>query len=206
MLPILLLFLKGCVLGFSIAAPVGPIGVLCIRRTLAEGKMAGFLSGMGAAMADMIYGGIAAFGVTAVADGLIKWQGPLQLLGGGFILYLGLRAFFAPVRENPPVSSVKGFLGNIISTFLLTLTNPITILSFIALFTGLGVIGQASGFGGAAFLVLGVFIGSSAWWLFLSQVVGFFREKLNTSLLVWVNRFAGLTIFAFGTVLLIDLL
>jgi threonine/homoserine/homoserine lactone efflux protein len=200
------LFLKGCLLGFSIAAPVGPIGVLCIRRTLAEGKLAGFLSGMGAAFADMIYGSIAAFGLAALTNWLIQWQNALQFLGGGFILYLGVRAFFSPVRDNAPSSTAKGLLGNTISTFLLTLTNPMTILSFIALFSGLGAVGQSSGFYGAAFLVLGVFVGSALWWLILSQGIGLFRRKMSSSLLGWVNHISGIVIFAFGVFLLLDLL
>ncbi len=156
----------GLVIGFSIAAPVGPIGVLCIRRTLAEGRSVGFLSGLGAASADAVYGCVAAFGMTSVSGFLVDQQLWLRLVGGVFLLYLGLRTF----RERPTereavtgVASYGGLAGAYASTFFLTLTNPSTILSFAAIFAGLGLAGEGGGYAAAAVLVASVFSGSALW-------------------------------------------
>jgi threonine/homoserine/homoserine lactone efflux protein len=192
------LFLRGLLIGFSIAAPVGPIGVLCIRRTLAEGRLAGFLSGMGAASADMFYGAVAAFGLVAVQDLLLGQSGWLRLGGGIFLLYLGVRTFLSKPAERAAQTSRGGLFGAYLSTFFLTITNPLTILSFLAIFAGLR-LGESTGNAiSASFMVLGVFLGSAAWWLALSTGVSFLREKFTPTLLGWVNRLAGSIIFAFG--------
>lgn len=191
-------FLRGLLIGFSIAAPVGPIGVLCIRRTLAEGRLAGFLSGIGAASADMFYGAVAAFGLTAVQDLLLGQSNWLRVVGGIFLLYLGLKTFFSKPAEQAASSSRGGLFGAYLSTFFLTITNPITILSFIAIFAGLR-LGETDGnYLSASLMVLGVFLGSAAWWLTLSTGVSFLREKFTPALLTWVNRLAGGIIFTFG--------
>ena len=192
------IFFRGLIIGFSIAAPVGPIGVLCIRRTLAEGRLAGFLSGMGAASADMLYGAIAAFGLTAVQDLLLGQASWLRIIGGVFLLYLGVRTFVSKPAGQAAVSSRSGRFGAYLSTFLLTLTNPITILSFLAIFAGLR-LGETDGnYFSASLMVAGVFLGSAAWWLTLSTGVSLLREKFTPALLAWVNRLAGVLIFAFG--------
>ena len=191
------LFLEGIIIGFAIAAPVGPIGVLCIRRTLAEGRASGFVSGLGAATADAVYGAIAAFGLTLVTDFLLGGASWLRLVGGAFLLFLGVKTFFARPAERAAEARGRGLLGAYASTFFLTLTNPTTILSFVAIFAGLGV-GAASDALSAALLVLGVFLGSAAWWLVLSGGTGLFRSKLSTSGLRWVNRVSGTIIAAFG--------
>ena len=191
-------FLRGLLIGFSIAAPVGPIGVLCIRRTLAEGRLAGFLSGMGAASADMVYGAVAAFGLTAIQNLLLSQSTWLSIVGGIFLLYLGIKTFFSKPAEQAAKSSRGGLFGAYLTTFFLTITNPITILSFIAIFAGLR-LGETDGnYVSAALMVLGVFLGSAAWWLTLSTGVSFLREKFTPTLLAWVNRLAGVIIFAFG--------
>ena len=191
-------FLRGLLIGFSIAAPVGPIGVLCIRRTLAEGRLAGFLSGIGAASADMFYGAVAAFGLTAVQDLLLGQSGWLRLVGGIFLLALGVRIFLAKPAEREAKTSHGGLLGAYISTFFLTITNPLTILSFLAIFAGLRLAETNGDYGSATLMVLGVFLGSAAWWLTLSAGVSLFRDKFTPALLTWVNRLAGAIIFAFG--------
>ena len=137
-------FLRGLVIGVSIAAPVGPIGVLCIRRTLVEGRAAGFVSGLGAASADAVYGFMAAFGLTFISTFLIDQQTWIRLIGGLFLFFLGIRTFRAPVAEQAAGAVEHGLLGNYLSIFVLTLTNPLTILSFAAVFAGLGV-GAANG-------------------------------------------------------------
>jgi threonine/homoserine/homoserine lactone efflux protein len=195
-LPVLL---QGLLLGFAIAAPVGPIGVLCIRRTLSDGRLIGFLSGLGAATADMLYGAVAAFGLTAIQSLLVRQQVWLQTLGGLFLLYLGVRTFFAPPADHAAaVRPRSGKLSAYLTTLGLTLTNPATILSFTIIFAGFRLGQTAAGFLPAALLVLGVFLGSACWWLLLSGSVGFFRERFNSAWMPWVNRIAGVLIAGFG--------
>ncbi|MBI5840877.1 MAG: LysE family transporter [Chloroflexi bacterium] len=198
----LTIFLRGFIIGLSIAAPVGPIGVLCIRRTLAEGRLNGFLSGLGAATADMLYGAVAAFGLTFITDLLVGQANWLRLVGGVFLLYIGIRTFIAKPAGHAAQASQNGVFGAYISTFFLTITNPMTILSFIAIFAGLR-LGESNGdYVSAAFMVLGVFLGSAAWWLGLSFGVGLLREKFTPAWMVWVNRISGLVITTFGMIAL----
>lgn len=191
-------FLKGLLIGFSIAAPVGPIGVLCIRRTMAEGRLAGFLSGMGAASADMFYGAVAAFGLTAIQDLLLGQANWLRLIGGIFMLYLGIRTFVSKPAEQAAKTSQGSLFNSYLSTFFLTLSNPMTILSFIAIFAGLRM-GETSGsYTNAGAMVTGVFLGSATWWLALSMGIGFLREKFTSTHLAWINKIAGAIISIFG--------
>ena len=192
------LFLRGLIIGFSIAAPVGPIGVLCIRRTLAEGRLRGFLSGMGAASADMVYGAVAAFGLTAIQDVLLGQSGWLRIVGGIFLLVLGVKTFFSKPAERAAKFSRGGLFGAYISTFFLTITNPLTILLFLAIFAGLRLAETNGDYASATLMVLGVFLGSAAWWLALSMGVSLLREKFTPVLLTWVNHLAGVIIFGFG--------
>jgi len=148
-------FLKGFVLGFSIAAPVGPIGVLCIRRTLAEGRAAGFASGLGAATADAIYGSIAAFGLTVISNFLRSQEFVLRLVGGAFLCYLGVKTWLAQPAGRAATAEGHGLVGSYTSIFFLTLTNPMTIFSFIAVFAGLGFVSGNNDLLSAAFFVLG---------------------------------------------------
>jgi len=191
---------KGLLIGFSIAAPVGPIGVLCIRRTLAEGHLVGFLSGLGAASADMLFGAIAAFGLTAVQTILVGQRDLLALAGGIFLLYLGARTFFSKPAQDAANTRGSGKFTAWMTTFFLTLTNPMTILSFIVIFAGLR-LGESNGdFFSAVLMVLGVFLGSAAWWLTLSAGVSLLRDRFTPVYMTWVNRIAGIIIFVFGMV------
>ena len=194
--------LRGLIIGFSIAAPVGPIGVLCIRRTLTEGRSSGLISGLGAATADAIYGSIAGFGLTFISNFLISQQVWLRLIGGGFLCYLGLKTFLASPSKQAVSTNGNGLISAYVSTFFLTLTNPITILSFAAIFAGLGVGSASRNYFSAGVLVVGVFIGSALWWLLLSSGVGLFGEKLNVTGLRWVNRISGMVIIIFGGLLM----
>jgi threonine/homoserine/homoserine lactone efflux protein len=197
------LFVRGLAVGFAIAAPVGPIGVLCIRRTLADGRATGFVSGLGAATADAVYGAVAALGLTAISGLLVRQSGWLRLLGGLFLCYLGVRTFLAPPAERGAAAHGPGLLGAYVSTLALTLTNPTTILSFVAVFAGLGLASGAGGYAGAGAMVAGVFLGSAAWWLILSGGVGLFRARLTPGALRWVNRISGLVILGFGVLALV---
>lgn len=191
---------KGMLIGFAIAAPVGPIGLLCIQRTLARGRWSGVLSGLGAASADAVYGGIAGFGLASLANLLLTWQTPLQLLGGLFLLYLGWRTWRTPpAAEQARVRPTRaGLLGDYLSTLALTLTNPVTILAFLAIFAGLGLAAEGRDFAAAGLLVLGVFAGSLLWWLLLAGGVGLLRGRLTPTVLRGINRASGLLIAGFG--------
>lgn len=190
--------LSGIVIGFSIAAPVGPIGLLCIRRTLADGRAAGLVSGLGAASADAVYGCIAGFGLTFISNFLVSQQIWLRVAGGLFLCYLGVKTLLAQPAEQATATQARGLPAAYASTFFLTLTNPMTILSFTAIFAGLGLANARGDYGSAGILVLGVFSGSALWWLMLSGGVGLFRGKLTPGGLGWVNRLSGGIITGFG--------
>jgi len=198
-------FLRGLIIGFSIAAPVGPIGVLCIRRTLAKGRVSGLVSGLGAATADAIYGSVAGFGLTFISNFLVSQQVWLRIIGGGFLCFLGVRTFLSKPAEYAASAKGNGLLGSYASTFFLTITNPVTILSFAAIFAGLGVGGASGNYVSAAVLVLGVFVGSALWWFILSDGVSVFRAKFNPHSLRWVNRISGVIIIVFGLFALLSL-
>jgi len=199
-------FLKGLIIGFSIAAPVGPIGVLCIRRTLAQGRLSGLVSGLGAATADALYGCVAGFGLTLISNFLVAQQTWLGLIGGLFMCYLGARTLMAKPAEQSAAAASNGLLGDYLSIFLLTLTNPMTILSFAAIFAGLGLAGASAGYGSAVVLVLGVFTGSGLWWLMLSGGVALLRSRFTVKAMQWVNRLSGGVIAAFGLLSIVRVL
>jgi threonine/homoserine/homoserine lactone efflux protein len=194
------MFLKGLILGFSVAAPVGPIGLLCIQRTLGRGRLHGFISGLGAATADTLYGLVAALGLTAVATALLGLQFLLQLGGGLFLLGLGLKTALTPPAPGATASPADraGLAGAYVSILLLTLANPATILSFVAVFAGLGIAAQSRSAGAACALVAGVFLGSAAWWLLLSFITGLLRHRLGAGGMRIVNLLAGCCIIALG--------
>ena len=199
-------FFKGLIVGFVIAAPVGPIGVLCARRTLTLGRRAGFFSGMGAATADSVYGFIAAFGLTYVSDLLIDHQYWLRLAGGALLCIIGVRTLMAePERQRAVPKTAGRFAGMYTSTFFLTLTNPMTIFSFAVVFAGFGLAGARGSLVSAGTLILGVFLGSGIWWLFLVGVFSIFRMRLEHHELRWVNRIAGLIITGSGVLALLSL-
>jgi threonine/homoserine/homoserine lactone efflux protein len=190
--------LNGVLIGLSIAAPVGPIGVLCIRRTLNQGRLAGLVTGLGAAAADAVYGTVAGFGLSMVSALLIEHQLWLRLVGGAFLCYLGVKTFLAAPEERTPSAGKSSLVGAFTSTFVLTITNPMTILSFAAIMAGLGVTTAAGGHLAATTLVLGVFAGSALWWLTLSGGVGLLRSRFNLRRMRWLNRVSGVVIVAFG--------
>jgi threonine/homoserine/homoserine lactone efflux protein len=196
---------RGLILGFSIAAPVGPIGVLCIRRTLAEGRGMGLASGLGAATADAFYGAVAGFGLTTVSELLVRQEAWLRLLGGLFLCYLGLKTFLTPPAEQAATLKSGGLATAFVSTLALTLTNPMTILSFVAVFAGLGLGTSTGSYSAAGFMVFGVFVGSAIWWLLLTAGVGWFRNRLDPPRLRWVNRISGFVIMGFGLLALLGL-
>lgn len=193
------LFVKGLAFGFVLAATVGPMWLLCFRRTIASGALAGLVTGMGIAVGDAIYGAIAAFGLTAISGLLLAHRLWLGLLGAAFLAYLGIRALTAPPAAagddrapSPPLASA------FLSTLGLTLANPPTILAFAAIFAGLGLSSAGGDYLSAILLVIGVFLGSALWWLLLSGGIGLFRTRFPASGLIWVNRISGAIIAGFG--------
>lgn len=191
-------FLKGLLLGFAIAAPVGPIGILCINRTLHQGRWIGFVSGLGAATADGLYGGIAGFGLAFVSRLLIAQQVWLRLLGGLFLCYLGVQIVRARPATNTNEATRLGGWAAYTSTLFLTLANPATIVSFAAAFAGLGLAGAAQDSWAAAQLIGGVFLGSASWWVLLSNGVGALGQRFAWARSRWINYFSGLLVASFG--------
>lgn len=193
------LFLKGLIIGFAIAAPVGPIGVLCIQRSLHDGFKIGLMTGLGAALADGTYGLIAGFGLTALSSLLITHKYWIQIVGGLFLLYLGIKLFFTAPREKSASKSDKSLWHALGTTYFLTLTNPATILSFVAVFAGLGLGTINPSYFDAIILVAGITIGSGVWWFLLSSGVAFIlHHRLNETMMRGINRFSGIIIFVFG--------
>jgi threonine/homoserine/homoserine lactone efflux protein len=184
-------------IGFSIAAPVGPIGVLCIRRSLAGGMLRGLASGLGAATADAAYGFVAAFGLTAVSGFLVRHQFALSLVGGVFLCFLGVRAFVSAPAAGSTSPNGGSLASSYVSAVALTLANPATILSFAAVFAGLG-LGSADDYFSAGSMVLGVFLGSASWWVILSGGVGLLRSRVSDGWMRAINRLSGTVLFGFG--------
>ncbi|MBI1800003.1 MAG: LysE family transporter [Chloroflexi bacterium] len=201
------LVLNGLIIGFAIAAPVGPIGVLCIRRTLADGRVTGLLCGLGAATADALYACVAGFGLTAVSSLRVSQQWVLRVSGGAFLLYLGIRTFAGKPARTAAQASGAGLMGAYLSTLALTLTNPATIITFAVIFAGLGVAQEARGnYAAAAMLVLGVFFGSALWWLILSGGVSLLQSRFTPQNLRWVNRLSGAVIAGLGLIALVSVI
>ena len=191
------MIMQGIMVGFSIAAPVGAIGLLCIQNTLSHGMRFGVICGLGAATADMMYGILVAVGMQSLATIMLSVRTPLSICGGLFLIYLGLKKFWAKPALQVVQIDHKLLFGAYVSTFFLTLTNPATILDFMALFTGLRI--DVTGYTQGLNFVSGVFIGSAIWWLLLCGAVGIFRKKISNRLILWINYAAGIAICSFGT-------
>jgi threonine/homoserine/homoserine lactone efflux protein len=195
-------FIEGLIFGFIVAVPVGPIGILCISRTLSGGPTYGLFSGLGVATADAIYAGIAALGLTLVTSFLVREHTWVRLIGGLFLCYLGLKTFFARPAGQEASSSTSSFLGAYTSTFFMTATNPATILSFVAIYAGFGVGSLSGNYVAAALLTSGVFVGSALWWFLLSGGLLLFRAEFAQSGLRWVHKVSGVIIVVFGMLVL----
>ncbi|MCA1941417.1 MAG: LysE family translocator [Caenispirillum bisanense] len=192
------LFLRGIAVGFAIAAPVGPVGLLCIRRALADGRFAAWVAGLGAAVADTFYGAVAGLGLTLVSDFLMEYRTLLSLVGGLFLIGLGLHT----VRLKPTLWQTPqvhmGLVRDFSSSFVLTLTNPATILAFMAVFASMGAVHVTDDRMDATLLISGVFVGSALWWLVLSALAGAVRHKFSETWLLWLNRGSGVILVLFG--------
>jgi threonine/homoserine/homoserine lactone efflux protein len=199
------LFPRGVIIGLSVAAPIGPMGVLCIRRTLARGSLTGFVSGVGVAAADACFAAVAAFGLTSISNLLVDHQSWIRLIGGLVLCYMGLKTIQSRAWSDEPrdaMPSRGGLVAAFSSTFGLTLTNPTTIISFAAIFAGFGVAVPGVSAGS---LVIGVLLGSALWWLILALGLGRLRLRIRPGQLTWVNRLSGAVILAFGGIALASL-
>jgi threonine/homoserine/homoserine lactone efflux protein len=194
----LIYLLRGLAIGFSLAAPVGPIGILCIRRTLAYGSKRGLFVGLGAATADMMYGIIAAFGVSLISNFIAENLYIIRLVGGILLLILGYRTFQSHPASEAKMNGANGHTRAFISVFLLTLTNPMTLFAFAVIFAGIGLERVIGDYLLATLLVAGIFIGSMTWFSLLTTLVHFFKEKITTDGIVVVNKIAGTLLILFG--------
>lgn len=187
-------------MGFAIAAPVGPIGMLCIQRALHQGFSAGLMTGVGASCADGVYGMIAGFGLTTISSFLLNEQSWIHWLGGLFLVYMGAKLLVVAHRQRAIQERKKKNLWHIYgTTFFLTLTNPMTILSFIAIFAGLGLGSAHPSYTQALALILGIMTGSFLWFSILSTVVAFtLHHRINANMMIWINRGSGIIILLFG--------
>jgi threonine/homoserine/homoserine lactone efflux protein len=190
--------IRGLIIGFTIAAAVGPICLLVIRRTIAHGPVYGLASGLGVAAADATYAGIAAFGLTALTSLLVAGRLLLGIVGGVIIVFLGIRTMLSRPGEVAADAERPGFAGAFGSIYALTMTNPLTILSFAAVFAGIGLVGGSASFVDAAVVTLAVGLGSAVWWTLLISIVGGLRGRVSTRALLWVNRISGAALVAFG--------
>ena len=189
--------IRGLAIGFTIAAAVGPISLLTIRRTIAHGRWYGFVSGLGVAAADASYGAVAAFGLTALTSVLVGAATALGLVGGAVLVWLAIRTIRARPADAPASTEDRpGLPGAFLSIYGLTMTNPMTILSFAAIFAGIGLAGR----GGveSALLTFGVFLGSSLWWVVLTAIVSRVRGRITPRILTWINRISGAALLGFG--------
>jgi threonine/homoserine/homoserine lactone efflux protein len=202
----LYLLLQGMIIGLVVAVPVGPLGLLCINRALVMGPWCGLLSGFGVATADALAAGIAALGISLVSAFLTDHQTGLRFIGGMFLCYLGLKIYNCEPTRQAPSNDFNGWFGAYATTFLLTLSNPVTILSFIAIYAGWGIESLSGHYFAAAILMLGVFIGSAMWWIALFVGLTAFRDKFSMRVLRWIHKISGLVIASFGVVVLLSLI
>lgn len=200
------MLLRGILVGLAVAAPVGPIGLLCIRRSLEHGPGIGFATGVGAAVADTFYGALAAFGVQAALDVLIGYETALKLVGGVILLLVAAKDFASrPAQGLSDAPDANTLLEGFGTALLLTLTNPLTIMAFVAIFATLG-LGSSLGPGDAWILVSGVFLGSAGWWLMLSNGVALLRHRITDRLFLLLYRGAALALAGFGVYALVSAL
>lgn len=194
------------ILGFSVAAPVGPIGILCINRTLNKNFAAGFISGLGAATADLIYGMIAGLGLTTISTFLIDQKLWIQSAGLIFLIYIGIKTLIKKEADVEfKTTADKGLLKDYLSAFVLTITNPMTILFFSAVFAGLGLSGSLHGLSAAILLIFGVFTGSCMWWIFLSGLTHQLKTRLDKKILKKIDLVSGVIILLFALFIAVDL-
>lgn len=193
-------FIDGFIVGLIASVPLGPIGVLCIQRTLSKGRLSGFISGLGAATSDAIYAIIACFSLSYVVSFIEKQMLWLQIFGVVLLTFLGLKIFFSnpAIQLRRQKSSSKNFHQDFISIFFITISNPLYVFLFIGIFAGLRFVQPQNNIFGQMFLILGVFAGAASWWFALTSIINLFRTKINLRRLWWINKIAGAAIVLVG--------
>lgn len=199
------LLIEGVLIGIMIAVPVGPLGLLCINRALTTGPLCGLVSGLGVASADALVAGIVALGVSLISGFLIEHQFLLRLVGGVLLCCLGVKIYITKPKQGPPPSNVNGLFGTYATTFLLTFSNPVTVLQFIAIYAGWGVTSLSGRYFAAAILTLGVFTGSACWWIALFVGLTMFHHKFTLEVVGWIHRISGAVIAGAGFIILLSL-
>jgi threonine/homoserine/homoserine lactone efflux protein len=199
------LLIQGLLIGFVVAVPVGPLGLLCINRALLLGPISGLYSGLGVATADALAAAIAALGISLVSGFLTQHQIVFRLIGGLFLFYLGVKIYTSKPKQQPPPRNVNSLLSAYATTLFLTISNPVTILSFVAIYAGWHVQSLAGDYIAAAILTCGVFVGSALWWIALFVGLTAFRDKFSLRILGWIHRVSGALIAGFGIVVLLSL-
>lgn len=202
------LFIKSIIVGLSVSIPLGPIGVLCIQRTINKGRISGIFSGMGAATSDTFYAAVAGFSLTYVIDFIDENSIMFQIFGAVLLIFLGGKIFYTNPAHQLRKQRRKGnnLFGDFISTFFLTVSNPLYIIIFIGVFTGFGLVEDISKTGTTSAVVSGVFLGAMAWWFILTSVVNLFRSKINLRRLWWINKITGVAIVVFAVVTFVYLM
>jgi len=194
--------LRGVIAGFALAAPIGPVGVMCIRRALIEGRLNAFLAGLGAALADTIFGAVAGLGITVISGFVAAHAAAFALVGGLIVLGLGLVTLYAPavpVHDMPKLRSVK---HDFALAFTTAITNPATMIAAAGVFTAYGPIDPFVKPIDAVALVGGVFAGSAGWWLLLASLAAAFKQRFVNRGLKWLNRISGTMLVVFAAVVL----
>jgi len=197
-------FLKGMFIGLAMAAPVGPLAILCIRRSLAKGYAEGLATASGVALVDGFYALVAALGLTAISSFVLERREYLFMGGGLMLMMLGIRALKNPPQLKNDVVKHRGFFTTLIQTMLITLTNPMTIITFIAAFTAVGFEDLQADISQAIIIAFGVFLGSMSWFMFISFSAAYFRKHLTPYMLWLLNTLSGIILLGFGLLFLID--
>lgn len=199
--------IKGIIIGLSVSIPLGPIGILVIQKTLSKGKKSGFVTGLGAAFADFIYAILASLGISFIINSLVEHHIYFQIIGGVFLLYLGYSVFVTnTIKQFRNQNGSSNLIGDFLSTFFLTITNPMALLLFFGVFAGIGFLQEKFDYSSIIYIILGVNIGTVLWWYTLSTLINLFRSKIQLRRLNWINKISGLVIFIFGLVAIFSII
>ncbi|MBM7855089.1 threonine/homoserine/homoserine lactone efflux protein [Desulfohalotomaculum tongense] len=199
-------FIKAAIAGLLLSVPIGPVNLLCIRRTLVKGRIIGLVTGLGASSADSFFAFISAFGLSFIVNFFEREEAVLTIGGGILLCLLGIRTFFAVPKDQSSKYVSRGLFSAYVSSLLLTLANPVTIIAFTAIFASFGVDNESRTFSFSFMVALGVFTGATLWWVALSSVVSLFRNKFNNNGIIWMNRISGVLITIFGIITLLRLI
>lgn len=200
------IILQGIIVGIAVSAPLGPIGVLCIQRTLNKGYASGVVSGIGASTADIIYAIIAGFSITFISDFLIEQQNIIRIIGGIFLTFIGIKIYFSNPIKQIRAQRTQGnkFFSDFITSFLITISNPITILAFGLIFSSFNMIESNENSTNISILIASVFAGALIWWLLLITIISLFKSKIRLRNLFWINKVTGVLIVIFALLVIIS--